>query len=683
MFLHLVHNNSRRSRRENGIYFVSLVVSVIAFYIILSLENQDVILFLKKMESDAVDKLLALIPVLYVITLFILFFLVFFAGKYQIERRNHEFAVYLMLGMKRTGLFAMLLFEEIWNSVLSLAAGIPAAIFLSELISLITARTVGLGIVGHQFTFSFQAVFWTVLGYFVIRIVALLLLGTGLMRKEIGSLLSHTGVEKNRKNGKAASQVWLAAGVLLLAGAYWLGISGRAWEGLVYMGATALLGIGGTFLLFYGAGGLLELAVKRWGSKKGLGIFDIRQLQESIVLQSKSLAVSSLLILMALCCFGYGITVAFVTTEEDVHVFDYTFKGDPAVIRSGLDKIGLTDQFKAFFEVKAGSYQGAEEDGSFSAESLIQLIEALPDSQDKEILLNHMEYFTSPYLISLSGYNKILELSGIEPLTLEENQAALYSDPDNSYGNIVDIMKNLLKQGAIVEMGGESFELSKRYCRENIVTDRSIHIMYGLVVADEVFDAYTHKDQYNSFWNAAFKDEIVEKEGLLQCISGSNVLLDQTGLEYESYLQNIGRRMFYMTASSYTTIYLAVIFLIIANTVMGVQFLMNQQKCQKRYRTLVTLGCHYRMLCRSARRQIKWYFALPVGVAVLGSMFGVMSLFSGFLVSDLKENISSLLAIAAAMIGLLCVVELLYVAAVMRISDRHLLEMMEERRDEG
>ena len=58
MFFETVRKNSRKNRKENGLLFVSLIVSIAAFYITLSLENQDVMLFLKKMESDAVHRLL-------------------------------------------------------------------------------------------------------------------------------------------------------------------------------------------------------------------------------------------------------------------------------------------------------------------------------------------------------------------------------------------------------------------------------------------------------------------------------------------------------------------------------------------------------------------------------------------------------------------------------------------------
>ena len=131
MFFKLVSLNSRRSRKENGLFFSSLLISVLAFYMILSLPQQDVMLFLNRMESYAIDRLLSMIPILYGVTLFLLFFLIYYAGRYQLERRRHEFGVCLMLGMRRGRLFAMLLLEELGSSLLSLAVGLPAAVLLS------------------------------------------------------------------------------------------------------------------------------------------------------------------------------------------------------------------------------------------------------------------------------------------------------------------------------------------------------------------------------------------------------------------------------------------------------------------------------------------------------------------------------------------------------------------------
>ena len=176
MFSNLIFRNSRRSRKENGLFFSSLVISIIAFYMILSISTQDVMIFLQKMESNAVNRLLLLIPVFYGMTLGILFFLIYFACKYQFERRRHEFGVYLMLGMRRSKLFWMLLAEDFLTSILAMLIGLPVAVVLSEIVSLVTAKLVVMGIIGHQFSLSWSAIEWTLAGFLAIKLTALLIL---------------------------------------------------------------------------------------------------------------------------------------------------------------------------------------------------------------------------------------------------------------------------------------------------------------------------------------------------------------------------------------------------------------------------------------------------------------------------------------------------------------------------
>lgn len=683
MFYNLVKKNSKRNRKENGLFFSSLIVSIIAFYVILSLGKQDVILFLREMESDAINKLFLLIPLLYGLSLFILFFLVYFAGKYQLERRSHELGMYLMLGMKRSKLYLMLLAEEVWNSILSLAVGIPIAIFLSEIISLITAKTVGLGVIGHKFSFSLSAVIGTILGYFVIRCFALLILSGKFSIKEITELLSESQQEKHRKRNRIATIIQLILGVGLLGTAYTRAIKGDAWEDFNAMGITIVMGIAATFLLFRSIGILFEILLIRRKNKNGLGMFTFRQLQESIFIKPNALAISSLLVMMALCCFGYGVSVGYFFNTKDNHVIDYTFDDAEEVIKFEMQKLQLEDYVDRLFEMKLGRYFSESDEFHFSAENLIHMVEKQKDVPDKDILLNNLQYFDHPYLISLSSYNQLLVLSGKGPIKLSDHQVALYSDPDWAYGQTPVILGNALKEMPYIEIGQERYELVDKLYQDNIVTDRFITISYGLIVSDELFQQLANPNSISSYWNATLKKDFVEENGLMQAISKVNALLNTTQLHYESYLQNMGRELFYSVAASYTTIYLAVIFLIIANTVIGVQFLMQQQKTKRRYQTLISLGGFYKMLCKSARQQITWYFSLPVVVAAVGSIFGVRSLFTGITTSAMRSEISSLMIVSCAMILLLCVVEFCYMLSVKRISDKSIEAMMEKTREDS
>ena len=118
MFFNLAWRNSKRSRNENLIYFLTMVTAVAAFYIVLSLGAQDVIRFLSSLESDAVERLLTnLLPTVYVCALLFVFFLVVFANKYQLECRSRELGLYLMFGMTKIRLFTQIMKEGLITSL--------------------------------------------------------------------------------------------------------------------------------------------------------------------------------------------------------------------------------------------------------------------------------------------------------------------------------------------------------------------------------------------------------------------------------------------------------------------------------------------------------------------------------------------------------------------------------------
>lgn len=680
MFFHLISRNSKRSRRENGLFFVSLLAAIIAFYIILSLSKQDVMIFLAQMESDAVNRLLQMIPFFFQLTLFILFFLIYFASKYQLERRSHEFGVYLMMGMRRSRLFLLLLMEDFWSSLLSLAVGLPCAVLLAELISLVTARLVGIGIIGHQPVFSLSAVLGTAAGFLFIKLIAFLILSGKISRQEIGSLLVPAPKGTKKPLPSFIYGIAFVCGILLLGAAYYLGIKGFSWSSVPIMGATLLLGLLGTFSFFFGLRFVLAFLSRRAKTGKGLQIFTFRQLQEQVIYQSNTLAVSSLLILAALCCFGSGFAISLGYHSGEKHVLDYTFTTqNPAEI---LAQNGKENYFRDLFEIKTGHIRTAPDpNAAFLMPEVMDTLKQLPDSEDKQILLNNLSYSQSPYLISLSGYNHLLSLAGLPPITLSSKEAAVYMDTDFTTPARLAILDEILDTKPKAELDGEFWHLTGNIQTTNLVVDRSITLSFALIVPDDTFEKLT-LGKYDTYWNAVLSEPVLEKKSLLSAISETNQMLNQLDLSYESYLQNMGRQLFYVVAASYITIYLAIIFLIIANAVMGVQFLMQQQKTGRRCRTLIRLGCSYDALCRSAQTQIYWYFGIPTLVAALSSGFGVSALFRGILSSRIRGDFFTLLPTAMAMIFLLCMVECLYMAAVTRSSNRYLLTLMIPNREE-
>ena len=464
MFFNLVRRNSKRNRRENGLFFFSLLAAIVAFYIILSLPNQDIMGFLREMESGAVDRLLSLIPAFYAVTLFILFFLIYFASRYQLERRSHELGMYLMMGMRRTKLFTMLLAEDLWSSLVSIVVGIPVAILLSEVISLVTARAVGMGILGHQSAVSLSAIFWTIAGFVLIKLAAFLLLSGKFASKEIGALLSPTPEGAKRQRPAVLYRIALALGVLLLAAAYLLAISGEAWYSLAVMGITLAFGIAGTLLLFYGLRTVLGMLAQRQSGKSGLGVFTFRQLQENVIGQPLSLAVSSLLILAALCCFGYGASMTLYYGSNDTHTLDYTFQNseNPSELPEKLKSAGLEEYFASVFDMRIGQMRSESNDPAeaIHMDEMLELIEQQADSSARSDLLNAYSNIDNPYVISLSGYNQLLAAAGEPPITLNNNQAALYGYDSFTNREKAELINHVLSQEPEIVANGERLQLT-------------------------------------------------------------------------------------------------------------------------------------------------------------------------------------------------------------------------------
>lgn len=699
MFYSLIKRNSRANRKENSIYFVSMIIAIIAFYVILSLENMDVIRFIKDMESDAVHKLLSLVPALYVFSLCVIFFLVFFTTRYQMERRNHELGMYLMMGMKRSRLFFMLIAEDLVNTLLSLLIGIPMAVLFSEITSLAVARVVGIGILGHKFTISMTGILWTVAGLLLVKLVTLVILSGKTVQKEPQDLMKNSTVGREKQQRKTVSFSCLIAGIMLLIAAYGVGIFARDFT---LMSLNLLLGLlicgtTGTFLFFQGLYPLFNLMMKKQNGKPGLGSFTLRQLQESVFLKNGSLAAISLLALISFCCMAFGISSAL--TEKPVHHMDYTFHGEEEKVKKTLEESGVMEKFQAFYPMNTSHLDtdfmlGEElEEGFYDLdyEEIVRALKAEKDSEGKENVLYDFEengYLSVPHILCVSDYNALLKAAGESEIPLRENEMMLYANPEFSVGGKAEILKKILQEDLQIYLNGEPYTLRRELAEYDIVTDSAITLAYALVLPDDLFWEAASKSSVSTYWNGVLKESVVRKQGLIQAISEINQKLNQTefgkqtDLVYESYVENIGRHLFYIIAESYTTLYLGVIFLVIANTALGTQYLMYQRKTGKRYQTITALGCSYEELSKSGRTQIRWYFLLPVLVACVSAVFGIFSFTEGLLSSYFKMQKNHIIFVGILVIFVICVVEYLYMMAVMKTSDRTIRELMKRKREE-
>lgn len=670
MFFKQIRRNAAKNRKGNGLFFSALVIAIVAFYTLLSLGEQDVMRFLSTIESDAVEKLMMMLPMVYMVSLFFVFFLVYFACRYQIDSRRRELGLYLMLGMKRSRLFLMLFGETLWSSMVSLLIGLPVALFLTEGISLATAKIVGLGIIGHRFSLSLDAVLWTVCGFVLVQLLSMLVICVSLGKAEPAAFFCTGDTEKQTVSSGVKSTILFILGLLFLLFAYYLGVFRLQSLQFMVMLAIITLGILGTFLFYRGLGGFLGLNIRRKSPDAvGLQTFTARQIQENVLSQYKSLAISSLLLMTALACISFGIAMGMGRSVSSRSV-DFSLFGDAAQIDSVLSKDSIHEMTEDSYPLLLSNVKEGYNIDQEHAFDMGSLKDALSGIEGTDNIIENLDI---EYVIAQSSYNRILEDAGKEAMDLSGGKAAIYSSlaMDGDFGKMV---QKALEKNVSIGIDGTDHDILPVLYYDNIVADRAITLYMGLIVPDELYPQLAReKEAYCR--NIRLRDSVVEEMGLMQAVQKMDAQLADTGIEYDSYLGGIGRNLFYTVAASYLTIYLGVLFWLIANTVIGLKYLIGQRRAAHRYRTLTMLGAKQTSLYRSVRKQIGIYFTLMLITALFSSAAAIITMFTSFAKLPVGVSMEKTVLISAAALVSFTLLEALYIGIVKRTASREISQL--------
>ncbi|ERI11124.1 ABC transporter permease [Aneurinibacillus aneurinilyticus] len=708
MFSRLIYRNAKRSRKENLIYFATLVTAIASFYIILSLGRQDVILFLKEFESDSIDKLLAQMPIVYLFALFLLFFLILFANQYQLNRRSKEFGLYLLLGMRKKRLVLQLLAEGLITSILALIGGILIGGFLAEIISLTVSKLVGQGIINHQISLSVGAIFFTIIGFLFIQFIALVILGGRLFNKEVHQLL-YGQMDKKQDIGHFKGNVLnILVGSVLLGVAYWIVLYRfMDFAGLLLFVAL-VLGSLGTILFMRGFGKLLGLLASlfKYKSTKGLHTFTLRQFQENVANRSISVAVTSILITLSIILIADGAST-FIGLESvftrNSSVYDFTVNGDSQKIEQFLTSEKMKPYVEDLNQLEFGNMKYKDERGEDGFPlSLVdwsklreQIIKALPNNYKEQVLSGEMQSYsfssenpealnlfgvletasTTPYLIPESSYNGLLKTIGKKPLNLHSNEIALYFNPDfmpmdnlESMPVLDNILEKAAKEGqSLMSINDQAIYIHPSIPMRGLVADRSVKIFSAFIVPDHMFEQLLNTETYVSYWNFRIPQKLQDQQGLMKPMMEARDLLKSSGFKFESYLQNFGRKLFYVVAGSYATLYMGFLFLIIACTVLALQFLTQMKQTGGRYVTLSMLGAKRNQMKKSMHRQVLLTFLLPISLACVSGAVGIRAMIS-FVTIHIEDK-TLLYPIAFTFTCIVIVILVIYGVAVARSAD--------------
>lgn len=114
-------------------------------------------------RGDIIELLTSMLSGVSVFVAGVLGLLIIYASRFLMKRRNKEFALYMMLGMGKGKISAILLMETIIIGIGSLGVGLIVGIGLSQLMSALVANLFEADMTAYKFSVSGEAIVKTIL----------------------------------------------------------------------------------------------------------------------------------------------------------------------------------------------------------------------------------------------------------------------------------------------------------------------------------------------------------------------------------------------------------------------------------------------------------------------------------------------------------------------------------------
>lgn len=176
MLFKLSLKNIRKSFKDYAIYFFTLILGVAIFYVFNAIESQTVLLNVTATTRDIITLMTNMLSGVSVFVSLILGFLIIYASRFLIKRRNKEFGIYLTLGMSKRKISTILFIETLFIGIISLFVGLFIGAILSQVMSLLVANMFEADMTKFTFIFSKSACIKTLLYFSIMYLIVMILM---------------------------------------------------------------------------------------------------------------------------------------------------------------------------------------------------------------------------------------------------------------------------------------------------------------------------------------------------------------------------------------------------------------------------------------------------------------------------------------------------------------------------
>ncbi len=599
--------NIRKSFKNYLIFFITTIFGVAIFYVFNSLSDQAVMLKINESNVSLIDTLGSVMSVISVFVAVVLGFLIVYANTFLIKRRNKEFGIYLILGMGKVKVAAILIIETVVIGIISMAAGLIVGIAASQGMSILIANLFEADLTKFRFVVSKAAIMKTILYfcimYGVVLILDIIVSGS---RRLINLINSGKKGEKEINRNPVLCVIVFIIACILLGTAYYKVTAGMEnIDSFAGIATQIVKGIVGTFLLMFSISGLFLLLVrakKKFYYKK-LNAFTTREISSKINTAVFSAGIISLMMFLSICCLSTVFSV----------------------------KKSMDNNIKKLIPVDI-QYETLHTSDAANDPPIDELVDKLVKDKSnlEDMFTVNLYYVNDNYYINqiseymhVSDYNMVARRFGNEEIELKDDEYAVIGNMEQMMG------KNYLKpDGAVITINGKEYK------------PQSGDMYYGFVYINNYEDCY---GKYIVPDDVDFSNAGVQMEVIMADLKGDKKTYKDTnkkmyfddvedGAREGRYYINVYCKYEIINRSTRLTvvlvfvgIYLGIVFIIAGAAILSLKLLSESVRNKEKYTILRKIGVDNRMIKKSVFTQCMIYFGLPLSVAVIHSIFGIQT----------------------------------------------------------
>lgn len=632
MLFKLSFQNIKKSMKDYAIYFFTLILGVAIFYIFNAIETQSAMLKISNDTREIVKLLTQIMSWVSVFIACVLGFLVIYASRFLMKRRNKEFGLYLVLGMGKRKVSLILFFETLIIGIISLVVGIIIGIGASQFTSFLVASMFQADMSKYQFVFSSQACIKTILNFVLIYVIVIIFNTFSINKcKLIDLFQGNRKTEKIKLKNPIICGIIFAISIVMLIIAYYNVTAGysKITNGK-QLAIYIVMGCVGTFLFFWSVSGLLLKAVSSMKGiyYKGLNTFTFRQMSSRVNTNVFSMTIISLMLFITICVLSSGLSIRNSLNDS-------LKQGVPADIN--FNKVVNLSKEDGYGKKEVESYnksifQFFEENG-YNIEPYLKEYVDLYIYQSENVTLNDTlgnndEKDDSPTMlevpeniVKVSDYNRLARFYGKDTIELNDDEYIVLCD----YSPMIKLRNKSLKAGVKINVFGNELIPKYKECQEGFIEMSGNPSNTGIIIVPDGIVDENHKIREFIAANYSMDDK-KEVEKFEQKVEK---IYDETRWNYMVPTVNTKNNIIDSAVGigaigAFIGLYIGVILLISGAAILALKELSESADNVERFRMIRKLGADEKQINKALFRQTALFFIFPLALAIVHSIFGMM-----------------------------------------------------------